>query len=132
MQLSRLTYGRWHAEYGIWLIFFPFFSLDLTHNIAEHFFVFQADGEENCFQWPGMRHINSGTGMHFGPVEKATKCLLVFIIQTLAKLLPPSVLPGTTNTVSPSIFSTRTVCPASTGGPSPILSARQSSPCIQT
>ena len=52
--------------------------------------MFQTDGEEDCFQWPGMRHINPGTGMHFGPVEKAIKRLLVFFAQTLAKPVPPS------------------------------------------
>jgi hypothetical protein len=57
--------------------------LELSLDISEHFFVFQADGEENNFQWIWMRHINCRRGMKFGPVEKAIKGLLVFLAQTL-------------------------------------------------
>jgi hypothetical protein len=33
--------------------------------------MFQADGEENRFHWPGMGHVNGGRRMEFGPVEEA-------------------------------------------------------------
>jgi hypothetical protein len=62
--------------------------LDLTQDIAQHFFVFQANGEEDCFQWPCMRHVNGGMGMEFGPVEKAIEGFLVFFVQTSAKPFP--------------------------------------------
>ena len=62
--------------------------LELTQDIAQHFFVFQAEGKENCFQWPGMGHVKGGREMEFGPVEKAIKGLLIFFAQPLSKLLP--------------------------------------------
>jgi hypothetical protein len=43
--------------------------------------VFQTDGQEDGFHWPRMGHVNPGTGVHFGPVKKAIKCLLVFFAQ---------------------------------------------------
>ena len=54
-----------HPADHLWISF-----LELTQDITEHFSVFQADGEENCFQWPGMSHINCFMCMEFGPVEK--------------------------------------------------------------
>ncbi len=67
---------------------FPFPFLELTQDIAEHFFVFQDDGEEDRFHGPGMGHVNGGVCVAFGPVEEAVKGFLVFLAQALAKISP--------------------------------------------
>jgi len=43
---------------------------------------------ENCFQWVGVRHLNSCGGMKFDPVEKAVKGFLVSLAQPFAKSFP--------------------------------------------
>jgi hypothetical protein len=40
--------------------------------------VFQTNRQGDGFHWPGMSHVNSGTGVHFSPVKKAIKRPLVF------------------------------------------------------
>jgi hypothetical protein len=67
--------------------------IELTHDLTEHFFMFQADGQKDGSHWPGMSHVNAGTGMKFSPIKKAIKRLLVFFIQAFAKLLPTSHAP---------------------------------------
>jgi hypothetical protein len=69
---------------------FPF--LELSLDIAKHFFVFETDGQENGFQGQWMRHVDCGRGVEFGPVKKAVKRFLVFFAQTFAELFPPSPL----------------------------------------
>jgi hypothetical protein len=64
--------------------------LDHPLDLADHFFVFQTDGEENGFQWEGMCFVNASSGMEFGPVEKAIEGFLVFFAQTFAELFPLS------------------------------------------
>jgi hypothetical protein len=66
--------------------------LELTQDIPENFFVFQADGKENGFLWSWMRHVNGGRCMEFGPVEEAIEGFLVFFAQNFAKFFPPSAL----------------------------------------
>lgn len=61
----------------------------MIENITEHFLLFQANGHENGFHWPGTSHVNPGSRMEFGSVEKAVKGLLVFLAQTLPKWFPP-------------------------------------------
>jgi hypothetical protein len=65
----------------------PFF--ELTQNLLDHLPVLQADGEKDGFHGPGMSHVNSGAGMHFGPVKEAIKRLLVFFAQSPPKWFPP-------------------------------------------
>jgi hypothetical protein len=48
--------------------------------------VFQADREQNGFQWIWVRLVNAGSSMEFGPVEEAVKDLLAFLAQILAKI----------------------------------------------
>jgi hypothetical protein len=42
---------------------------DLLQDFLDHLSVFQADGQEDSFHWPRIGHVDSGTGMHFGPVK---------------------------------------------------------------
>ncbi len=51
--------------------------------------MFQADGQEDGFHGPGIGHVDSGAGVHFGPVEKAVECLLVFFAQGPPKWFQP-------------------------------------------
>ena len=66
--------------------------LEPAQDIGKHFFMFQDNGEEDCLQRPGMRHVNRGSRMEFGPVEESVKGFLVFFAQTFAKPLPPPML----------------------------------------
>jgi hypothetical protein len=66
----------------------PFLAHSL--DISNHFFVFQADGEENDLQWHWMRLVDCGRGMEFGPVEEAIEGSLGFFAEILVKLFPPS------------------------------------------
>ena len=69
------------AELGYPINQFFLLLLKPAQNIVEHFFVFQADGKKNRFHWPGMGLVNGGRFMEFGPVEKAAKCLVVFLLK---------------------------------------------------
>ena len=56
-----------------------------AQDLLDHLPVFQADGQEDGFHWPGMGHADSGAGVHFGPVKEAIERLLVFFAQSPPK-----------------------------------------------
>jgi len=71
--------------------FFPFLLFKQPQNLLDHLPVFQEDGQEDGVHRPGTGHVNPGAGMHFGPVKKTVKRLLVFLAQSppeSPKLLP--------------------------------------------
>ena len=39
---------------------------EFAQDLFDHLPVFQTDGQKNGFHWPGMSHVNSGTGVQFG------------------------------------------------------------------
>ncbi len=45
--------------------------LELIQDLLDHLPVFQADGQKDGFHRPGMSHVNSGTGLKFGPAKVA-------------------------------------------------------------
>jgi len=46
-----------------------FLFLEFAQVLLDSLPVFQTDGHENGFRWPGRSHINSDAGMKFGPVK---------------------------------------------------------------
>ncbi len=60
-----------------------------AQNFLDHLPVFQANGQEDGFHGPWIGHVDSGAGVHFGTVERAGECLLVFLAQSPPKWLQP-------------------------------------------
>jgi hypothetical protein len=52
--------------------------LELAQDLLDQLSVFQADGNQDGVPWPGTGHVDSGAGVHFGPVKEAVEGLLVF------------------------------------------------------
>ena len=75
---SRKPGGEPFGEHGHFLLLLLF---ELAQDLLDHLPLFQADGQEDGFHWAGIGHVDSGTGMHFGPVKEAVKRLLVFLAQ---------------------------------------------------
>ena len=65
-----------------WPLPYPFLSLSNPKISSIIFPCSRQIGHADGFHRPGIGHINSGAGMHFGPVKEAVKCLLAFLAQS--------------------------------------------------
>ena len=80
------TWGLTPAEYRQTL---RLLVLELGQDLLDHLSVFQADGNQDGVHWPGIGHVDSGAGVHFGPVEEAIERLLIFFAQSSSKRFQP-------------------------------------------